>query len=77
MQYVDKVVKLLKDKRRIINLISHMKLVEHVCGIKKNYLKLKKFNMDTMTKFAKSMRMYFSYKTCFLKQYGDNTFRRN
>ena len=67
MQYVDRVVKILKDKRRIINLISHMKLVEHVCGIKNNYLKLKKYNMDAMTKFAKSMRMYFCYKNCYLK----------
>jgi hypothetical protein len=67
MQYVDRVVKILKDKRRIINLISHIKLVQNVGGIKDNYLQLKKYNLDAMTKFAKSMRMYFCYKNCFLK----------
>lgn len=72
MQYVDKVVKILKDKRRIINLISHMKLVEHINGIKNNYLRLKKFNMNAITKFAKSMRMYFCYRNVFLKQYGED-----
>jgi hypothetical protein len=77
MQYVDKIVKLLKDKRRIINLITLIKLVEQLRGIQDNYKKLKKYNMDNMTRYIMCMKMYFNYRNVYLKRYGDRKDKRN
>jgi hypothetical protein len=67
MQYVERVVKLLKVRRRVTSLITLMTVVKQINGIKDNYMKLKKFNMNNMTKYIMTLRIYFKYKNVFIK----------
>jgi hypothetical protein len=67
MQFVERVVKLLKGRRRVTSLITLMTVVKQINGIKDNYMKLKKFNMNNMTKYIMTLRIYFKYKNVFIK----------
>lgn len=70
MKHVDRALQILKSRRRIINIISIIKLAQIVRGIILNYELIKAFNMRKFTEFIFAIRMYVRYQRNFKGHYG-------
>ena len=70
MQHVDRALQILKSRRRIMNLITIIKLTQIVRGIIINYDLIKAFNMRKFTEFIIAVKMYVRYQRHFKGHYG-------
>lgn len=69
-QFVDRVLQILKSRRRVINLIAIIKLAQIVRGIINNYELIKAFNMRKFSELMIAIRLYIHFQKRFKGRYG-------
>ena len=70
-QYVDRVLKILKDRRRVINLVALIKLSQNMRGIINNYELIKAFNMRKFSEIMIAIKLYVHFQRRFKGRYGE------
>lgn len=69
-QHVDRVLQILKSRRRVINLISIIRLSKIVRGIINNYELIRAFNMRKFSEFLIAIRLRVHFQRRFKGRYG-------
>ena len=76
-QYVEKALTVLKNKRRLISLITLMKTQQIVLGIKESFAKLLEYNMRKLNEILIAIKLKVRYQRRYGRWYGDDIEVRN
>ena len=76
-QYVEKALLILKNKRRLINLITIMKAKQIIMGIKDNFAKLLEWNMNKLNEILIAIKLKVRYQRRYTRWYGEHMEFRN
>ena len=69
-QYAEKVLHILKSRRRVMNLITMIIIGVHMKGIQDNYMSLKQYRMRQFTTVIYSIKLKHRYNNVFKKKNG-------
>ena len=72
MKYADRVLDILKSRRRVINIIALITLAKHLQGIQDNYTSLKRYRMGQFTQIIFAIKLKHRYNNVFKRNYGSS-----